>query len=60
MRKTQSLRRDLNALDEREQWLRTEGVARHDAYRRDARGRPAAEVFARVRQRHARRVKSER
>ena len=35
-----------------EQWLRTEGVARYDAYHRNAEsGRPAAEVFARLRAR---------
>lgn len=37
-----------------EEWLRTEGVARYDAYSRDgAEGRPAAEVFARLRAHHA-------
>ncbi|MEA2935569.1 MAG: antitoxin ParD1/3/4 [Variibacter sp.] len=36
-----------------EEWLRTEGVARYDAYHRDAgRGRPAEEVFARLRAHH--------
>ena len=35
-----------------EQWLHTEGVARYDAYRRgEGAGRPAAEVFARLRAR---------
>jgi putative addiction module CopG family antidote len=34
-----------------EQWLRTEGVARYDAYRRQPDGRPAAEVFAQLRSR---------
>src|SRR5256885_11434474 len=34
-----------------EQWLRTEGVARYDAYRRNPTGRPASEVFARLRKR---------
>ena len=35
-----------------EQWLRTEGVARYDAYHSDVRGgAPAAEVFARLRTR---------
>jgi putative addiction module CopG family antidote len=35
-----------------EQWLRTEGVARYDAYHRNAEsGRQAAEVFARLRAR---------
>jgi antitoxin ParD1/3/4 len=33
-----------------EGWLRTEGVARYDAYHGDrTRGRPAAEAFARIR-----------
>jgi hypothetical protein len=37
-----------------ESWLRTEGVARYDAYRRDLSvARPAADVFARLRARHA-------
>jgi antitoxin ParD1/3/4 len=36
-----------------EQWLRTEGVARYDAYHNDpSRGRPASEVFSRLRARH--------
>jgi antitoxin ParD1/3/4 len=36
-----------------EEWLRTEGVARYEAYHRDpGRGRPIAEVFARLRQHH--------
>jgi putative addiction module CopG family antidote len=43
-----ALRSQDNAL---EQWLRTEGVARYDAYHRDGKGRPAAEVFARLRER---------
>ena len=35
-----------------EQWLRTEGVARYDAYHRDeSTGRPAVDVFARLRAR---------
>ncbi len=35
-----------------EQWLRTEGVARYDAYHRDTGGgRPTAEAFARLRTR---------
>ena len=39
-----------------EQWLRTEGVARYDAYHRDpSGGRPASDVFARLRARHAKR-----
>lgn len=41
-----------------EEWLRTEGVARYDAYRRDGgEGRSAAEVFARLRAHHAERAK---
>ena len=41
-----------------EQWLRTEGVARYDAYHRDPRGgRPAADVLARLRAHHAEQVK---
>jgi hypothetical protein len=31
-----------------ENWLRTEGVARYDAYKRDPKGEPAEEVFARL------------
>jgi hypothetical protein len=39
-----------------EQWLRTEGVARYDAFHRNPRrGRPAAEVFARLRAHHVER-----
>ena len=35
-----------------ERWLRTEGVARYDAYQHDAGGgRPGAEAFARLRAR---------
>jgi antitoxin ParD1/3/4 len=35
-----------------EQWLRTEGVARYDAYHRDPTGaQPAAAVFAQLRKR---------
>jgi putative addiction module CopG family antidote len=42
-----------------EQWLRTEGVARYDAYKRGEMGsRPAEEVFERLRSRHARRAKT--
>ena len=41
-----------------ENWLRSEGVARYDAYHREvAEGRPAAEVFARLRAHHAERTK---
>ena len=39
-------------------WLRTEGVARYDAYKRDPQGEPAGKVFARLRQHHAKRTKS--
>lgn len=55
------IRDGLRALSERdaalEDWLRTEGVARYDAFKRDPRGRPAEKVFARLRQHHAKRVK---
>ena len=55
------IREGLRALNERdaalEDWLRTEGVARYDAYRRDPRGRTAEKVFARLRQHHAKRAK---
>jgi len=51
----------IRALNERdaalEDWLRTEGVARYEAYKRDPRGRPAEKVFARLRQYHAKRAK---
>ncbi len=56
------IREGLRALDERdaalETWLRTEGVARYDAYRQgNGKSRPAAKVFARLRAHHARRTK---
>ena len=55
------IREGLRALNERdaalEDWLRTEGVARYDAYQRNPRGRQAAKVFARLRQHHAKRAK---
>lgn len=55
------IREGLRALSERdaalEEWLRTEGVARYDAFKRDPRGRPAAEVLARLRRHHAKRAK---
>ncbi len=55
------IREGLRALNERdaalEDWLRTEGVARYDAYKRNPRGRPAEKVFARLRQHHAKRIK---
>ena len=58
------IREGLRALNERdaalEDWLRTEGVARHDAYKRDTRGWPAEKVFARLRQHHAKRAKRSR
>ena len=39
-----------------EEWLRTEAVARYDAYHRDSsRGSPAAETFGRLRKHHAER-----
>jgi putative addiction module CopG family antidote len=42
-----------------EDWLRTEGVARFDAYANGRnRGRPATEVFASIRALHAKRAKS--
>jgi antitoxin ParD1/3/4 len=43
-----------------EDWLRTEGVARYDAWHRDPHGRPAAEVFARLRKHHQKRAKASR
>ena len=51
--------RVLKARDTAErEWLRTEGVARYDAYHRDPTGaRPAAEVFARLRAHHKKRTK---
>jgi antitoxin ParD1/3/4 len=55
------IREGLRALNERdsalESWLRTEGVARYDAYKRDPHGRRAEKVFARLRQHHTKRVK---
>ncbi len=41
-----------------ENWLRTEGVARYDAFKRDPRRQSAKNVFARLRQHHAKRTKS--
>lgn len=51
--------RALKARDSAEEdWLRTEGVARYDAYRRDpGSAQSAAEVFARLRAHHAKRTK---
>ena len=44
-----------------EEWLRTEGVARYDAYhRKPERGRPATEVFDRLRAHHAKELKRRR
>jgi hypothetical protein len=40
-----------------EEWLRTEGAARYDAYHRAPKGRSAAKVFARLREHHIRRAK---
>lgn len=55
------IREGLRALNERdaalENWLRTEGVARYDAFKRDPQGAPAEKVFARLRQHHAKRMK---
>jgi len=56
------IREGLRALKARdaaeEEWLRTEGVARYDAYHRNPRrARPAAAAFARIRDHHASRVK---
>ena len=42
-----------------EEWLRTEGVARYDAYHSNShRAEPAADVFARLRAHHAKRIKA--
>lgn len=44
-----------------EHWLKTEGVARYEAFRSNpAAVEPAGEVFARLRKHHARRVAKER
>ena len=55
------IREGLRALNEREvaleNWLRTEGVARYDAFKRDPQGRPAEEVLARLRKHHVKRLK---
>jgi antitoxin ParD1/3/4 len=55
------IREGLRALSEREaaleNWLRTEGVARYDAYKRDPWTEPAKEVFAQLRRHHAKRFK---
>lgn len=39
--------------DALEEWLRTEAVARYDAYKRSPQGEAAEEVFARLREHHA-------
>jgi putative addiction module CopG family antidote len=51
--------RALKARDSAEEtWLRTEGVARYDAYHRDpSTAQPATAVFARLRTQHAKRTK---
>ena len=61
------IREGLRALEVQEaaveEWLRTEGVARYDAYhrsRRPNRGRPAAEVFARLHAHHAKHARPHR
>lgn len=41
-----------------EQWLRTEGVARYDAYKCDPNVEPAEKVFAQLRQHHAKQTKN--
>jgi len=42
-----------------EEWLRTEGVARYDAYHREPdKGRPATDVFARLRAHRIEQTKS--
>jgi putative addiction module CopG family antidote len=55
------IREGLRALRDREavleDWLRTEGVARYDAYQRSPQGEPAEEVFAQLRRHHAKRTK---
>jgi antitoxin ParD1/3/4 len=59
------IREGLRALESQdaavEEWLRTEGVARYDAYhRKPERGRSAAEVFDRLRAHHAKQSKTRR
>jgi putative addiction module CopG family antidote len=59
------IREGLRALESQdaavEEWLRSEGVARYDAYhRKPSRGRPAAEVFDRLRAHHAKQSKARR
>jgi hypothetical protein len=40
-----------------ERWLRSESVARYDAFKRNPRCRSAKQVFARLRELHAKRYK---
>ena len=53
------IREGLRALREREaaleDWLRTEGVARYDAYQRHPQGEAVEKVFADLRRHHAKR-----
>jgi len=55
------IREGLRALSEREaaleDWLRTEGVARYDAYKRSPRAELASKVFASLRRHHATRAR---
>lgn len=55
------IREGLRALHDRDaamdDWLRTEGVARYEAYRRSPQGDPAEKVFARLRRHHAKKSK---
>jgi putative addiction module CopG family antidote len=55
------IRDGLRALSERdaalEGWLRTEGVARYDAYRREPQSEPAKKVFDELRRHNAKRIK---
>jgi antitoxin ParD1/3/4 len=59
------IREGLRALEAQEsaleEWLRTEGVARYDAFHRNpGHARPAADVFARLRAHHAKGTKKSR
>jgi antitoxin ParD1/3/4 len=59
------IREGLRALEAQESaledWLRTEGVARYDAFHRNpANAHPAADVFARLRARHTKGAKQSR
>jgi hypothetical protein len=49
---TRNRKRTVNS----EEWLRTEGVARYDAYHRAPKGLSAAKVFAQLRRHHIRRT----